>query len=402
MIQKPRHALVIGGGVLGLSTAYHLARKRFGHITLVEKGFIGDGSSSRSAGIITSLLLTRTAVRVRQLCLELFRRLSEELQGYEFRAVGCLNLSEPSGWSQREALLALYRELDAPFEVLDGSEMRARWPMMQPKMGTIGLFDPLGGYSEPHEYVPALASRVQEMGVEILEQQMVSRINTSGGRVTGVETSKGTIKADAVVAAVDSWTLRLLRDMGVALPVKSFVHQRYVTEPLQVPLTFPVVNAHLLDGYVRTASGKRLLFGIISSDRWEHKVVSRGFQMSELTASPRLKELIRKNFCSFVPALEDLSWESESVGLLTIPMDGEPILGPIPEIPGLFVGLAFQGSGFAYNPAAGQLLSEFVADGHASLDVSAFSPDRFDRSQVEAFLARRITEGDLAMPVRRH
>ena len=399
---KTPRAIVIGGGVLGMSTAYHLARKGYGHVTLIEKGVLGDGSSSRAAGIITGLLLTRTSVLVRKLCLELFRQLSQELEGYEYNAAGCLNLFTPRSWNEREGLLEMYRELEAPFEVLDSVEMKRRWPMLQPQDNSVGLLDPLGGYSEPHEYVPALAARIRRMGVEVREGEMVKEIITSGGRVTGVAITNGFLEADAVIGAVDSWTRRLISDLGLTLPVKSSVHQRYLTEPLPSPLVFPVVNAHPLDGYVRPASGGRLLLGISSPERPEYQVDSPDFQISELSAAPELKDRIRRNFSSFVPVLKGLSWGSESVGLLTIPMDGEPLLGPLEELPGFFTGLAFQGSGFAYNPGAGLLLAEFVADGYTSIDISAFSPSRFDPSESETFLATRLTEGQLGLPIRRH
>ena len=129
---------------------------------------------------------------------------------------------------------------------------------------------------------------------------------------------------------------------------------------------------------------------------------SPDFEMSDLSAAPELKDRIRRNFSSFVPILKGLAWEAESVGLLTIPMDGEPLLGPLEEPPGFFTGLAFQGSGFAYNPGAGLLLAECVADGRTSIDISAFSPSRFDRAESEAYLSTTLTEGQLGLPIRRH
>src|ERR671928_1271159 len=93
-------AVIVGGGVIGLSTAYHLARKRFGRIVVLEKGPVGDGSSSRAAGIITGLLWSETGVLARKLSLARFRELSEELDGYRFKAVGCLNLFDPGSWPE--------------------------------------------------------------------------------------------------------------------------------------------------------------------------------------------------------------------------------------------------------------------------------------------------------------
>ena len=120
--------IIIGGGVIGLSAAYHLARRRCAPIVLLEKGPVGDGSSSRAAGITTGLLWSDTGVRVRKRCLELFRELSRELDGYQFQQTGCLNLFSAEGWSERQRLLPLYDRLQAPYEILREHEVAARWP----------------------------------------------------------------------------------------------------------------------------------------------------------------------------------------------------------------------------------------------------------------------------------
>ncbi|MFN8569911.1 MAG: FAD-dependent oxidoreductase [Kouleothrix sp.] len=103
-------AIIIGGGVTGHSTAYHLARKQFGRVIVLEQGLVGAGSSSRAAGIITGLLWSETGVRARKLSLARFRELSrDELDGYQFQATGCLNLFDPPAWPARAALLAAVR-----------------------------------------------------------------------------------------------------------------------------------------------------------------------------------------------------------------------------------------------------------------------------------------------------
>src|SRR2546426_7838854 len=118
--------VVIGGGVIGLSAAYQLARRGIGRVVLVEKGPVGDGSSSRAAGIITGLLWTETGVRVRKRCLELFQEFSTELEGYRFQQTGCLNLFSAASWPERQALLPLYDRLHAPYEILGPREIAAR------------------------------------------------------------------------------------------------------------------------------------------------------------------------------------------------------------------------------------------------------------------------------------
>ncbi|MEO7297980.1 MAG: FAD-binding oxidoreductase [Verrucomicrobiota bacterium] len=393
-------AIIIGGGVTGLSTAYHLARKKYGRIIVFDKGPVGDGSSSRAAGIITGLLWSETGVRVRQLSLKLFRELSRDLDGYQFQEAGCLNLFDAAAWPDREKLLPLYDRLQAPYEILTPAEIKSRWPALSPNPDYVGLYDPLGGYSEPDEYLPALARRVRELGVEIRESEMVKNFILHEGRVAGVQTAAGVIECDAVVSTVYAWTLPLIKRVGLIFPVKNFVHQRYVTSPLPQPLKFPAVNANPMFGYIRPAAGERLLLGVETAERDEHRVESLDFHLSALTVASDLKDKMKENFIPLLPALKSTTWELEKIGLLTFTMDGEPMLGPVSALPGLFLGVGFHSGGFAYNPASGQMLAEFVSEGRTSIDVSAFSPDRFSREETADYLKMTLSQQNVVR--RRH
>jgi sarcosine oxidase, subunit beta len=393
-------ALIIGGGVIGLSTAYHLARKGVGKITLVEKGPVGDGASSRAAGIITGLLWSETGVLARKRSLRLYRELSEDLPGYRFQAVGCLNLFDPAGWPERLGLLPLYDRLGAPYEILSAAEIHARWPELTPTEDLIGLFDPLGGYSEPDEYIPALARRVRELGVEILEGEQAGSFVQEQGRVVGVQLREGTLRADATICTVHAWLLPLLASLGWQLPVKTFVHQRYVTQPLPAPVQIPAVNANPHGGYLRPAAGGRILAGAETAERAEHRVESLDFHMRELSVLPGVPGDLAASLTPLLPRLAQTGWESERVGLIAFSLDGEPILGPVASFPGLYVGCGFHSGGFAYNPVAGELLAEYVVEGKTRIDLSSFSPNRFDPAAVQDHLATTVTQANAVR--RRH
>ncbi len=392
--------IVIGGGAIGLNTAYQLARKGSGRVTLLEKGQVGDGSSSRAGGIITGLLWSETGVLARMISLRLYQELSADLEqyGYRFQNVGCLNLFDPASWPEREELLPLYDRLDFAYEILDAGQMRRRWPNLTPEDDLIGLHDALGGYSEPHEFVPALARRCRDLGVEIRENARVSGLQIKNGRVVGVQTAMGVLEADMVVCTVHAWTTAFMELCGVRLPIKSFVHQRYVSSKLQEYAAIPAINANPYGGYIRPArlgtTDYRILAGGETEDREEERVDELAFHMSGLTAPRSLRVGLSKNLSPLVPKLAETRWETEQVGLISFSLDGEPVLGTLPQLPGLVVGAAFHSGGFAYSPVAGLLLAELAAGDEPSVDVSTFSPARFSSEDTDAYLATTVVQAD--------
>ncbi len=402
--------IIIGGGVIGLNTAYQLARteagetpaipggKRPAKVVLLEKGQVGDGSSSRAGGIITGLLWTEAGVLARRTSLRLYRELSADLEqyGYRFQDVGCLNLFDSSLWPEREALLPLYDRLDFSYEILDAGQMRRRWPDLAPEADHIGLYDALGGYSEPHEFVPALARRCRDLGVEIRENARVNGLQIENGRATGVRTDMGTVAGDVVICTVHAWTRALMAQCGLRLPIKSFVHQRYITSELPARVAIPAINANPQGGYIRPArlgSGDfRLLAGGETEERSEQPVDDLAFHMSALSAPDSVRARLSANLTPLIPKLAGSRWETEQVGLISFSLDGEPILGSLPQLPGLVVGAAFHSGGFAYSPVAGLLLAQLAAGEEPSVDVSAFSPERFSVADTDAYLSTTVTQ----------
>ncbi|MDE0633721.1 MAG: FAD-binding oxidoreductase [Caldilineaceae bacterium] len=392
--------IVIGGGAIGLNTGYRLARMQAGQVTLLEKGLVGDGSSSRAGGIITGLLWSETGVLARMISLRLYQELSADLEryGYRFQNVGCLNLFDPASWTEREALLPLYDRLGFAYEVLDAAQMRRRWPDLTPEADLIGLHDALGGYSEPHEFVPALAGRCRDLGVEIRENAGVNGLQIENGRVVGVQTAMGLLEADVVICTVHAWTAAFMERCGVRLPIKSFVHQRYVSSELQERVSIPAINANPYGGYIRPArlgtTDFRILAGGETEDREEERVDGPAFHMSVLSAPRSLRSHLSQNLAPLVPKLAATHWETEQVGLISFSLDSEPVLGKLPQLPGLVVGAAFHSGGFAYSPVAGLLLAELAAGESPSVDISSFSPGRFTAEETAAYLATTVVQAD--------
>lgn len=392
--------IVIGGGAIGLNTAYQLARSQAGSVTLLEKGLVGDGSSSRAGGIITGLLWSETGVLARMISLRIYQELTADLDqyGYRFQDVGCLNIFDTASWPEREELLPLYDRLGFAYEILDAAQMRRRWPDLTPEADQIGLHDALGGYSEPHEYVPALARRCRDLGVEIREHARVSDLQIENGRVVGVQTSMGLLEADVVICTVHAWTRAFMEQCGLRLPIKSFVHQRYVTSKLPEAVTIPAINANPQGGYIRPArlgtTDFRLLAGGETEDRQEELVDDPSFHMAGLSAPAAVRADLSANLTPLVPKLAATTWESEQVGLISFSFDGEPVLGKVPQLPGLVVGTAFHSGGLAYSPVAGLLLAELAAGDAPSVDVSSFSPARFSKRDTDDYLSTTVVQAE--------
>ncbi len=386
--------IIVGGGVIGLSSAYQLARRGVTRVTLLEKDAVGAGASSRAGGIITGHLWSKTGIEARKISLRLYQELSEQLRpyGYQYQATGCLNLFSPEEWLERKKLLPLYRECKLPYEILDAAEIHKRWSLLTPADDMMGLFDPLGGYSEPDDYIPALAQHCRALGVDIREGATVTEFVKERERIIGLIADGELLAADQVICCVHSWTNRLLAEVGIQLPMKSFVHQRYLTAPLEKTAPLPAVNANPYEVYLRPAKHKRILVGGETADRPEQEMPSLAFGMNELRAPRGFSNRLRGKVQALMPAIAQYPFQEERVGLIAFSMDGEPILGAAPEAPGLLVGTAFHSGGFAYNPVAGKLLADLATEGETELDIAAFSPGRFSSRAADAYSNTKLRQ----------
>jgi glycine/D-amino acid oxidase-like deaminating enzyme len=388
--------LIVGGGVTGLSTAYHLAQRGQAEIVLLEKGPVGDGSSTRAGGIVTGHLSASVPIQVRKISLRRFKELADELPDYTYHDVGCLNIYGERDRPARDAMRPLLDQHAAPYEYLDAAEMRRRWPALVVDDTAMANFDPLGGYSEPDEYVPALAAGCRRLGVDIREFTPVSGFRLSSGRCAGVETPAGTVEADLTLCASHAWTTQLLAGAGWTVPAKYYVHQRFVTSPMAQLVLLPAVNNHLSDGYYRPADGNRLLVGVSTDDRLEHPAPAAGERLAGLSIDTVALHGRRDAQLDNVDLGEPISWETTKIGLIAFSADSEPIMGGVPGIDSLYVAGCFHSGGFAYNPGVGYVLSELLLDGKASVDMSYYAPDRFAAADVEAYLRQPMSEGQVA------
>lgn len=386
--------LIIGAGVTGMSTAYHLCKQGAGRVIILEKDQVGAGSSSRAAGITTGLLWTRTGVQARRIALDLFTEWSSCLPGYTFHSEeGCLNLISPEGWTNRQPLLPLYDEFAMQYEILSPGEIRDRWPVLKPRDGFKGLWDPRGGFSEPPNYLNALRTEVLRMGGVIHEGTCVKSILLSGDTAIGAKTENGDIYADAVICATYAWTNTLLASLDIRLPAKSFIHQRYVTQALPSFLKMPPVNADDYFGYIRPTDDGKILMGVETPAGTDYSIKDPTFELSDIPDQWSIAEDGKSKLQTLLPLLKETTWEYAKTGLINFSMDGEPIIGSIASYNQLLVGLAFHSGGFSYSPVSGFLLAELASKGTTPIDIAAFSPNRYtEPAETEAYLESTVPQ----------
>ena len=394
---RPQSVVVIGAGVTGLSTAFHLVEKGVERVVVVDKGSVGGGSSLQAGGIITMLMATETEVRARSISLDLFERFSRILDGYHFHQVGCLNLSNKNASADSTASQKMWRRLGGKFEVLSGGEISESFPDLEAQETDIGILDLRSGYSEPHRYIPALRARIEDMGVEIRENEQVVGFDRRNDRVRGVVTDVGTIETDAAVCAVNAWTNHVLSLVGFRTPYKNFVHERFVTKPFSDPPRLPAVNDHILNGYVRPTDDNRLLVGTSVDNLGSYEMRSSDFKVSELEPHPDALPFLKEHLVKRVPMMEGAEWDYHTVGLISLAYDVKPVIGPVPGVDGLFVGAHFHSGGFAYNPVSGLLIAEHVVDGGTRIDSQMYSPARFGDVDTEAFLSAPIMHDEMGV-----
>jgi len=367
--------VVVGGGVMGASTAYHLARAGVRDVVLLERErFFGLGATGRCAGGIRHQFATEINIRLSLLSLRMLDALEDETgQPALVRKVGYLFvLTRPQEVETFRRNVALQHSLGVPTEWLTGDEVRRRVPACVFPDALAGTYCGQDGLADPNSVVMAYVSAARRLGVACLTETDVIGLETVGGRIAAVVTAQGRIATPLVVNAAGPWSAPLAALAGLDLPVVPLRRQWLTTTPLpDLPPNFPFVIDFAQSLYFHP-EGEGLLTGMSNSNE------AAGFDQSvdpdwELT---HMEAAVQR-----LPLLERAGVVSRWAGLYEVTPDAHPILGGTP-VEGLYLITGFSGHGFMHGPICGQLLAEIITDGRASaLDVSTLRLSRFAENQ---------------------
>jgi sarcosine oxidase subunit beta len=374
----PRTApiVILGGGVMGASTLYHLARRGVRAVLLERERFFGQGATGRCAGGIRYQFATEINIRLSLLSLPMLDRFEDEIgQPIDRRYCGYLfALSRPSDVQAFERNVRLQHSLGVMTEWMTGDQIRSRLPAMRFDDVIGGTFYAQDGLCDPNGVVMGYINLARRLGAQAFEGAEVRAIAVDRGRVTGVETSRGTLDCETVVNALGPWAGPLSRTAGVDLPVAPLRRQWLTTTPLPgLPADFPFVIDFAQSLYFHR-EGQGLLLGMSNPDETPgfDQSVDEAFELINLEAAARR-----------MPLLEKAGLASHLAGLYEVTPDAHPIIGRVPALAGYYVVAGFSGHGFMHGPIAGLLLAEEILDGRAhTLDISALRYSRFEEGDL--------------------
>lgn len=375
-IPKIAEFVIIGGGVMGASTAYHLAARGARNVILLEKeDFFGLGATGRCAGGVRYQFGTEVNVRLSLLSLPMLERFKDEIgQVVDYRKIGYLFLLT----NQRDMdvfrhNVEMQDRLGAGTEWLSGDEIRKRLPMMHLDDVLAGSYNPKDGLVDPNGVVMGYISAAQRLGVKAVTSTTVTGIRVTSNRVVGVDTPGQTITAPVVVDATGPWSGLTGQFVGLQVPVAPIRRQWLTTTPIpQLPKDFPFVIDFAQSLYFHP-EGPGLLTGMSNPNE------KPGFDQN---VDPDWELIHLEAAVTRLPLLEQIGLASHLAGLYEVTPDAHPIFGSTP-IDGYYIISGFSGHGFMHGPIAGKLMAEIILDGRAStLDVSMLDLARFSEGRL--------------------
>ena len=368
--------VIIGGGVMGASAAYHLAARGMKDIVLLERNkFFGQESTGKCAGGVRHQFSTEINIRLSLESLPMLERFREEMgQDVNHRQCGYLlvatNEKDANAFKRN---VELQNRLGAQTQLLSGDEIRARLPLMRFDDAIAGTFNRKDGLVDPNSVVMGYVNAAAKSGAKTISDVEVTGMRVSGDQIEVVETTQGLIKTRMLLNAAGPWSSQVGQMAGVHIPVIPIRRQMFTTNPLnEIPEDFPFVIDFAQSLYFHR-DGDGLLVGMSNQNEKPgfDQSVDEDFELVNLEAA-----------IERMPLLERASRASHWAGLYEVTPDAHPIFGGS-NVRGFTICTGFSGHGFMHGPISGKLMSEYILDGKFStVDVSMLDLARFDEGRL--------------------
>ena len=382
-------AVIIGGGIVGCSTAYHLAHLGWTDTVLVERGQLTCGSTFHAAGLVGQLRSSANTTQLLGYSVDLYRRLEAETgQATGWKMNGGLRLAcNAERWEEVKRQATTATSFGLEMHLLSPAEARAMWPLMQVDDLVGAAFLPTDGQANPTDITMALAKGARQAGATIVEDCFVERIDVADGRITGVVTShlgvERRIECEVVVLCAGQWTRQLAAAIGVNVPLVSVEHQYVITEPFGVARDLPTLRDPDRLTYYKEEVGGLVMGGYEPNPKpWSASVkrVPDDFTFRLLDSDWDHFAPIMESAIGRVPQLAEVGINQLVNGPESFTPDGMFILGEAPELNNCFIGAGFNAFGIAAGGGAGMALAEWVVQGAPPYDLWNADIRRFGRN----------------------
>ena len=397
--ELPRHAgvVVIGGGIVGCSIAYHLAKLGAPDVVLIERDTLTSGTTWHAAGVVGSL---RASIFLTKLTVEachLFASLEAETgQATGYRRTGGLSIAQTKARLaelKRVPAVAVLTGLEA--EMLTPAEIREKSPILEVSDLTGGVWIPWDGQTNPTDTTMALAKGARMYGAKIFEHTGMTGLKRRNRVLTTVGTDHGDISCDQVVLCCGMWSRHLGNEHDVAIPLQAIEHMYVVTEPMDnVALDQPFIRDFDASIYIKGDAGK-LLIGSVDpvSKPWSVAGVPRDSSFTQLPEDWDHFEPFMGSALKRIPSLEQAGIRQFLNGPESFTVDTRHVMGPAPGYANLYVAAGFNTTGIMSSAGVGWCLAQWVIDGHPPMDTWEVDPRRFERwASTDSFIASRTLE----------
>ncbi|MGC9271304.1 GcvT family protein [Acidiphilium sp.] len=388
-------AVIIGGGIVGCATAYHLARLGWRDIVLLERHKLTSGSTFHAAGLVGQLRSNANITQLLGHSVALYATLEAETGlATGWKQNGGLRLAcTPDRWTELQRQAATARSFGLEMHLLSPAEAKSLWPLMDITDVIGAAFLPSDGQANPSDITQSLARGARMAGARIIEDIAVTGITLTGNRATGVTTPQGAIACEAVIVCAGQWSRDLCAPIGVAVPLVSVQHQYIVTEAIPgVTPTLPTLRDPDRLTYYKEEVGGLVMGGYEPNPiPWAVEGIPQGFNFQLLNSDWDHFQPIMELAVGRVPALLTAGVKTLLNGPESFTPDGNFILGAAPECHGLFIGAGFNAFGIAAGGGAGKALAEWVAGNEPPYDLWPVDIRRFGRPHRDVAWVRTRT-----------
>ncbi len=369
--------VIVGGGCMGASVAFHLARRGVTNVVLVEREqLLGTGSTGRNAGGVRHQFSHEANIRLSIESIGVLERFKEEVGAdIDFHQDGYLFLlSSPASVEVFTANVERQRRLGIAVDWLDADAAAALAPGLVTDQVIGATFCQRDGIADPNGVTMGFARSAQAAGVSILRETEVTGVRVVGGRVAGVETTTGAIDAPVVVNAAGPYARAIGRMAGVDVPVEAYRRHIFIAQPPASGGRWHVPDSRIMvidfeSTFYFHREGAGVLFGMGDP----HETPS-----FDLTVQWEFLEQVSPVAARRLPALADAPIAHAWAGLYEVTPDANPIIGAARDLPGFFLINGFSGHGFQHSPAAGRILADLIVERDPGMDLTPFALERFE------------------------